>query len=191
MGSYGWKDGLEIALGFLTAIFTGVLASYAVAQFVESRRSSERQLRAYVNVVETLIEDIQVRKIGSFEQHILFIKILMKNFGQTPANDVISWADREYSSTNARPTITNPTKMPAPYSVPPGGAFTHYVMKRLRHGEYDALRAGTATLWVFGEIRYTDTFGSVRKTDFMFFVGGDVRLTIGKYFARAEGNRAT
>lgn len=64
--------------GTYEAFFTGLIAVYAVQQYVESRKSSERQLRAYISFTKT-----RIRNVGLGETPEFFARIY--NAGQTPA----------------------------------------------------------------------------------------------------------
>ena len=60
--------------------FTGALAIIGLVQITDNRQSSERQLRAYVNIATT-----------GYNSNVA--DIVIKNFGATPAYDLTFWDD--------------------------------------------------------------------------------------------------
>lgn len=100
------------------------------------------------------------------------VRLVIKNFGKTPAHSVISWADivvREHPLFGALPP-----KQKTPFItkslIGSGGATTKNVVhaKPPTPQQMDDLRAGTHAIYVYGDIAYTDTFKSTQTTNFRF-----------------------
>jgi hypothetical protein len=72
-----------------TAIFTGlatcIIAIYAIRQYRQSRISSEKQLRAYVSV--------EITRAELNDHSITPPELNLRNHGQTPAYQVVSWIE--------------------------------------------------------------------------------------------------
>jgi hypothetical protein len=185
--------------GAWIAVFTIVLTLSTAALWwttqqtlAHAEKSSERQLRAYVDVKEVKFDDTELLGKDAIEGRRLQVQINIRNFGQTPAKDLTTWSRCEFVHGDAPPQIVRPKGISAPRSVPPGGFYSHRLFKDCGFISYTALGTGTAAFWVFGEIRYKDAFGGEQETDFLFKVGGEVRLHGGTTMARASfGNRAT
>jgi hypothetical protein len=122
--------------------------------------------------------------------------IQIKNSGQTPAYKVVHWGNicvREYPLiSNLAPTPTLSLKNAS--VLGPGIYSTKYLFLSapLTAQEVSDLRAGTAAIYVYGEINYRDAFGKKRFTKYrlMHHVGqGAIGINTGLIFAD-EGNEA-
>lgn len=149
-----------------------------------------RQLRAYVSVSVAEIEDV----ITGF---IPRAHLAVKNFGQTPAYDLIGIGGMAMGV--SWETLTPPSSEPIEVTKTSlaAGAITIQVIsgkRPLRPGEREALLDGSKTLWVYGEMRYRDTFDIERITEYRFQVGGGVGLNPlneKQLAVSPEGNRET
>lgn len=137
-------------------IFTGALAVFAFFQVRDSRRSSERQLRAYVCVVSAAREGPHGK--------VMTFAIGIKNTGQTPAYNVrlksgISFSDLGHE---IAPVLHEQVST----ILGPGEGITH----RTDNKEDPLLEAhvplfvGPAKFFVGFEISYIDAFGRTRHT---------------------------
>jgi len=124
------------------------------------------------------------------------VYIQIKNCGQTPAYKVVHWGNicvREFPLTSQLP----PTPILALKNASvlgPGILSTKYLFlpTPLTAQEISDLRAGTAAIYVYGEVDYQDAFGKKRFTKYriMHHVGqGAIGINAGLTFAD-EGNEA-
>jgi hypothetical protein len=63
-------------------------------------------------------------------------------------------------------------------------------MRPLTTGERARIRAGTAAIYVYGEMDYTDAFGESRYTKYRFFSNDTYGLAEGKTGDTGQGNEA-
>ena len=177
-----WKDGFEIALGFLTAVFTGIIATYAVFQYGEMRRSGERQLRAYVMIDEGEASE-------SYGQWNVRLKI--RNFGRTPAYDLKVKTDIRFSplSTGLASALDFPDRgfFLHPSSVIGPGHPFNMLMPMDGFHPVDTLLQADSALFAVGRIEYCDAFGRSRWTTFQLYADPRVSLNMSQC---AVGNDA-
>jgi hypothetical protein len=187
--------------GFL-AIFTAVLAIFTFKLFQVGRDqhdrlketidhakdSSERQLRAYILVEATGLEDLVDG--GSPRAAVTF-----RNVGQTPAYEVVchgrmaicpfplqedlpalNWSEVRRSKEPLGPTLK---RSKTEVGFPVLGEVPHLF----------GLRSGDWAIYVYGEIRYKDAFDKPHTTKYRFFSGGLIGIESG-LTAYHEGNEA-
>ena len=148
-----------------------VLALFAVLTWDVIRKSSQRQLRAYLGIVST----------SAFYQDEKFIfegKPTLLNTGQTPAYNVSYWANASVEPV--------PLRTDFPFSMPKEG-FTHsavlgrdqsFIMNRmidripnLTPDDITAIKIAKGTAFhIWGCIRYDDVFGDSHKTKFSLWL---------------------
>ncbi len=170
-------------LEILGALFTGVIALFAILQYREFRRSSEKQLRAYVYVDQVEVLDITVGKIPH-------ARISIKNSGQTPAFDLTSSCLMGFT------TYPEPTEIPPSNKGPqhhqtlgPGSSrvLTPDLSLPLTQSHINALASGGGkAIYIIGELTYRDAFNNTWVTEFRLFTGGPVPL--GSVTSAATGN---
>jgi hypothetical protein len=166
--------------------FTGIIALFAFIQIRDNRRSSERQLRAYVMVGTATIFDIVPNKIPN-------CKIQIKNFGQTPAYRLrcgISMGFTRFpiiDSDIVWPTVEYDEKVRAERPIAPGDDFPvfHDLGKTISIAQVEALLEGRWAIWIAGRVIYTDAFDVVRRTNFCFYTTketgvGNLAAVLGK-----------
>lgn len=169
------------------ALATGLIAIYAVRQYAESSRSSERQLRAYVEV------EIEKFLFGGTETTEIVLKV--HNFGLTPAYEVVTncWVD-----IRVFPPAPN-ASYSGPMSMGPGSNATINPQRaiRVKTGTARALNSkelidvsdgGSRRFYVYGNTSYRDTFGKLRHTDFSFAVQGAPGVPLDVAILPAEAN---
>jgi hypothetical protein len=174
---------LETWAAMMAAVFTGWIGGYAVLQYGESRKSSERQLRAYCFVEKASISGVDVGEVP-------VATIRLKNFGQTPARDFLHWARVTYApfplQAPLRPldmTVRRPRPLP-----PSGDTGAHPRLNvALTAPEIEALAEGVSAIYIMGEMQYLDAFGTQRWTKFHLFTGGPLGLS-GQVAQHEEGN---
>lgn len=152
-----------------------------------NRESSERQLRAYVNVTEIVKNDALVDPI--------MFEISLRNNGATPAYDFTGW---EVIGVNHFPPPSDIFYAPeregeVSKAVVGPGSTAHRVagLTRTAFGELeDAFRNGRAAIYLWGEYNYRDAFGARRLTRFRNFCTYE-DLRRGQTADCEEGNDAT
>jgi hypothetical protein len=177
--------------GAITAVFT-VLLTVVTGGLVWTGyvqiRTTRAQLRAYVLTARTIVTNVA--------QGVPEAEVTIKNFGQTPAYNVISVkgfyvgpypstpnfiiTDREF----ANPSLSREV-------LGPGGTAVSADAGPLTPEQRASLTNGTGIIYVYGEIRYRDAFGRQQWTRYRYMMGGPVGLRGDQMAACAEGNEAT
>jgi hypothetical protein len=134
-----------------------------------SKESSERQLRAYVNVSES--KQIAVVMRTDYKQ---FCDIVIKNSGQTPAYDLIAVGEFHGHWPIGQDIITPPinrSEYRGGKSVlnPQSEIILQCKRKEMEYPPRPAPNG--ATMYVYGRIEYRDAFGKDRFTNFCFALG--------------------
>jgi hypothetical protein len=152
--------------------------------------TAERQLRAYVSI--HMVEIIDVAAGFTPRANLVF-----KNFGQTPAYDLIGIGGMamEVSWETLAPPSSDPIEITTT-TLHSGATICQSIVgrRKLIAGEREALIDGTKTLWVYGETRYKDTFNVERITEFRFQIGGTSGINIlneKQMAVSQQGNRET
>jgi hypothetical protein len=149
----------------LPAIFVGWRTLKAM------RESSERQLRAYVlpdnaGIVDgTLLTPPQPARAN-----IPGAGMNIKNFGQTPAYKVVSWAQIAVIAVVDEGRLLVVPPMPDAFSntLGPGGLFNKFLWfdRPLAANEIADIATGMRAVYFYGRIEYRDAFEKARFTNF-------------------------
>lgn len=175
-----WQFGagvIGLATLFLTLKYTRDTAK-AVSE------TAERQLRAYVGVVSI---DTTKPFMDEFTVHI-------KNVGQTPAHKMTFWHAWETGTSVDFVENTEPSSAGPKRDLFPGVDLGIEIPINFRD---DAIRNEVLNrrtpFYLWGGIRYVDTFGKVQKTIFrcMLPIGDGVDTSSHTLISCAEGNDAT
>jgi hypothetical protein len=131
-----------------------------------SDKTAERQLRAYVNNVSTIIRNVEVGKVPE-------VRVEIKNWGQTPAYRV-----RHIGSYTLAVFPWSGVTSPPPYQsesiIGPGSnAFMLLKGHALAAEHVAGLNDGSLAIYIEGSITYKDAFDHDRFTNYRFWVGGD------------------
>ncbi|MGN6147216.1 MAG: hypothetical protein ACTHPD_01615 [Rhizomicrobium sp.] len=179
-----WDWALTAAIS--AAIFTGVLALIGMFQTCDTRKSNERQLRAYVSVIASGFDGTRTGKRGGPAFQIAF-----RNAGQTPANNVRCWTGvkfRDDPLTTDLPPHPNPSLQRTTLG-PQCETFGHGAKADpLTPAEVAAMQAGKEAVYFYGCINYDDVFGNPRETNFRLIFRGDRAAQLEKH---QDGNHAT
>ena len=136
------------------AIFTGVLAAFAFIQVRDSRRSSERQLRAYVHIkMANVVYD------GGF----LIAQVEIFNSGSTPAYGLTHWTT---TGSGIKTDFPEGDKTGSRNDLAPHVPMTTRTPFKLSEGALIEVITGKRQIYVWGEINYTDAFGVDRWTKY-------------------------
>lgn len=170
LGSVFWTlgDFLEHHIGAITA----VIAIAAIMQWRETRRTAERQLRAYVlNSTATIIDGTNLDPkpfLDRTGQPGMMIEI--KNFGQTPAFQLIHWSEMEVSPTAREAAIKPPASLGKihPNVIGPGhtNSKSRWLERSLSVQEIAGIQNGTYGIYIYGRIEYVDAFGEPRWSNY-------------------------
>jgi hypothetical protein len=150
--------------------------------------TTKRQLRAYV-FGSVMVSDPNSARGVNFT-------LTVTNSGQTPAYDstfVFSSRHVDYFPGLPLPDLRGvPTQgWQSKGPIPPGGTFVSVIKApAFTADDMAALGDGIKAVYAFGEIRYTDAFGTGRSTKFRFLFGGDVGVAAGPLATTADGNDA-
>ena len=161
-------------------------------------KNAAKQLRAYVGPGD--------RRLVGLEDEKDFVTVIeFKNFGQTPAHDVLIYADGfHWPKDEPIPTKNwlerELSEAPSAALIHPGESVFIPVTgdgKRLPDWLRSAIKGGTEVFYIFGFISYRDVFGASQKTEFRYSLTGpdlDVVLHPDGWHPLqvcAEGNNAT
>lgn len=179
---------------------------------VERQRSyAEMQLRAHVfvefgnigNVANPLPGLLNIPTPNpaaiNFQNSGPFIYLQIKNFGHTPAYDVIHWGNAHFDRLPLVSPLPKRQRFPGMQMtknmIGPGSGMTKNLPMPtpLTTQQIADLRAGTAAIYVYGIIVYKDTFGKRRRTRYRWMhldaagrIGVSTTLT-----GCGQGNEAT
>jgi len=162
----GVLDWLSVNSGCILVLLVSVLVVLFMAQFELSRRSSQRQLRAYV------IPDgskIFVGETGEPRATISF-----RNCGQTPARGVVGWARMDLidSETEEESELPQVAVRSATTLAANGSLSKALWFRTLSPEEVDLVRSGRKTISVSGLVRYSDIFRRRHETQFRLAYSG-------------------
>lgn len=190
-----WKKILQNPVAVFTgiiAIFTILLVVAGFRQVAISRNTAVRQLRAYVHISSIAITNV-ANPIPPPGEHscpetpamlskdcgpIAFVEI--KNTGQTPAYDVLHGTGIGFHEFPLKDSLSmSPPSGHITKGVLPTGGPSHKMIiqkERLSTQEMDQLRSGTAKIYVYGVIKYKDTFGKSRTTYYRYMHPGEDKI---------------
>ncbi|MDQ6867610.1 MAG: hypothetical protein M3178_04110 [Pseudomonadota bacterium] len=181
-----------IALAFLTLVLAvGTLFLWlATRRLVRgSEKTAERQLRAYVLVSSARIHDFGIERPPRVE-------IIIKNSGQTPAFDLLSWSGMIFEKFPLNIELVDPPPdiKQSRSTLGAGDISSHLTTAGcpLTKIETDMIIAGKVAIYVFGEIKYKDIFKKIeRSTRYrMMYGGGGGATPDGALTFCEEGNDA-
>ena len=185
----GHNDPLEIASAvgaIVAAVCTGALALFALIQIRDSRRSNERQLRAYVSVSTGGVTGLAATtKVSA--------KIFIENVGQTPAYEATCYMAIQPvpmpMTKESDLSFLGETGLEQPKStatLAPGHehrlSFIWETFDPLPAEHIVGIRNGELALVVAGWIRYRDIFGQFHRANFChLYWGADTSDGSGRY----------
>ena len=145
----------------------------------------ERQLRAYVSVSEAYISSATGKTPPT-------ISLEVRNFGQTPAYDLIWLASYTVSpEPDAAPFALHREVPPSKSTLFPATTTSKTIILPGWKPDYgEMISAGKAAVYAFGEISYTDAFGKKRRVAYRLKHGGSQGVRPEKLYPTEEGNEA-
>jgi hypothetical protein len=194
-------------------VASGIAASVEnTSKMAEDQRDFwSRQMRAYVFVQTINIYNVagppsptpsgQQPPLGArtLPDRGPIIIIIIRNFGHTPASDVVHFANvvfREFPLTSSLPELDEigNRQLMSVFSMPPtGGSTKNHVHPILTDEQVAQLRDATAAIYVYGKIIYTDTFGIERETHYRFRHNANTGIVgiSGELTGTEQGNDST
>jgi hypothetical protein len=160
-------------------------ANRAAVRLAEN--TAQRQLRAYVNFYDITSSEIA-------EGRAIAIRINMRNFGQTPAYDVV----------NLFGTVFDVIPSPKPFPHKSDRSRVDYLSKTtlgpsapmsvtvqiapIPADKMAAFRAGKYALYLYGELIYRDAFGKTHHLHYRALQGGGPQDPPGYFSGAEDGN---
>jgi hypothetical protein len=184
LGEPAWAT---VAATIVIAAFTGTLWWSTHKLWKAGEKHSERQLRAYVNVIDAFITHANDEWSPNF-------RIKIKNNGQTPAFKVIDRSSVKSVFIGGPPSFNDlPKEVTHCSDLGPGQEHGHTLI--IHRDPWQLLKSAIekhiGTCYVFAEITYFDTFGGKHFTRYRLQVGADDEgVSDGGLFFSAEGNES-
>jgi hypothetical protein len=146
------------------------------------------QLRAYV-----VVSSAKIHNFGFVDPP--KAQIVIKNSGQTPAFDAVSWAGVAIGEFPLNFKLESPGKdfKQSRSTLGPGIESGHWITaaRALNQIEFEKINAGSAAIYVHGSIVYKDAFNIERFTHFRLMYGGGAGASpMGAMVFCEEGNDA-
>jgi len=173
----------KLILETLEACATVGIAGYAVLQYSEGRKSSERQLRAYM-CIDTVT--------GAYDDAGLFsVEVKLTNAGQTPAYKADNWTAIGFRVVPPdRGMGPGESRTPHSVMIGPGLHKTNSVSRIPTPTEIELMQAKKGAIFVWGRMDYIDAFGEPRWTEFRTYTFETSGRGIGMR-NHPDGNEAT
>ncbi len=126
----------------------------------ETKKSNQLTLRSYV-----LATDIKPLK-GRLEEG-LVVRVVMKNTGKMPAQDVAIGVRFAYAASQPRPAVRHEADVSSRSLIGPDQTYPgDYPIRKPTQAESELLAGGKGKLYVFGIITYNDFFATDHVTMF-------------------------
>ncbi len=166
----------DLTRRYMWATIIGVIGAWVglgilIVQTIISRHTAQRQLRAYVftntsDILEgTIIDPPRIDKTN-----FPFVHVTIKNSGQTPAYDVISWLQIDVTVQTEERTlvVSTPIQRGSTINLGPGGTFTKFLWfhRPVTAPEISEIASGVRGVYAYGRIEYIDAFKVRRFTNF-------------------------
>lgn len=153
---------------FFSICGTGLL----VWTLMETRRTSRRELRAYI--FPENVGAFQIKE-GDTVTDVVGSGLLLRNSGQTPAYKVRHWGEVkiwDVADEDSLPLSRSFAGFENP--VPPNGTFHkgRNTGGPLSEEEIAALKSGIKAIYVYGRVEYIDAFAKPRFTTYRFMWSG-------------------
>lgn len=153
---------------------------------IGAEKNAERQLRAYVFIEKAGINDF-------YNNARIQLNITLKNSGQTPARNVVVWANMKVADRNNPGDFGDAAVQPQnKTNLPPNGKLTTtFDMTPVPAQIQTAFANGQYWGYVWGAITYVDVFDRPQTTNFKVFArGGEGPAALHLSYCE-DGNEAT
>jgi hypothetical protein len=160
----------NVRLTLWIVIFTMVGTAGLIMTFVQQRKTSRAELRAYISVVPQGLP-----KFGVGDKSCAIIR--MRNTGATPAYECLQHGVvliREYPLTsdpmdNIHPVIEGVRAPSTVHGRDESSAFI-YGYEAVTKEEWAAIQKGDKVIYLIGNVYYRDTFDRPLRTEFCYFL---------------------
>jgi hypothetical protein len=172
-------------VGIIALIISLLVGLFGIIQWIVARKQSRQELRAYIHT------DIKARKMDELNlimrgipgiknpPNELIYDVAFQNHGQTPAHKITVHADSvvekyphpdvtKFDSDELHDYVTQ--KLEFATSLGPGAKSNIMVIlkKKISAEDIGLLQLRNKAIYVFGQIRYLDSFGMKRHTNFRY-----------------------
>lgn len=148
-----------------TALFTALIFIVTLGLWIVAIRTARRQLRAYVT---NLMDNHPQRTDAGYD-----ITMGIHNYGETPAYKVHGWSQFKVITKDEWGTYKfakAPWRIDAPrFTAFPDRSYAHGNDIKLSTAEVGSICEGESRLYLWGEIRYRDTFGKRKWSRFRVY----------------------
>lgn len=185
-----WLVYLTGTLCFITLVlagFTGWLWHATKSLVLGADDTAKRQLRAYVTIEKAMITGLDDGDVPT-------ATLVIKNAGQTPAHKLEGMGGIAIgTSWEAIPQAQEGPIIMTQSSLGPGCTSMqfHQAPRPLHSGEMTTLCDGSHIIFVYGEMRYIDTFDNPHIIKYRFQVGGSAGIRGNQLAICPEGNLET
>lgn len=153
----------------------GIASIISVAALMVAMRTGRRQLRAYLMPDQVMVlhpsHEADYKRKRPRPQDLPMIQVHLKNYGATPATNVLHWVGFELLPFGSEHRLLAPTSMEriSEGAVAPGGVITKSLLleRAVTPGEAAAFADGKVALYVRGRATYRDIFRVKRETNFL------------------------
>jgi hypothetical protein len=152
-----------------TAFATCVIAAYAILQYREFRKSSQRQLRAYVSALPKKMA------LGS-DNRTITVLVMIQNMGPTPAfKTQCLWDVQVLDHPMKKPFRFHPHPEDKTKPIPSWVSYpnSEHMMPKphvLTEADLANIQAGTHAIYAFGRITYVDAFRVGQEGEFCAYI---------------------
>jgi hypothetical protein len=160
----------------------GVIGAWAgivvlITQTIAAKNTAQRQLRAYLFLQTTdILEGSMLTPPSPARTNFPFVHASIKNSGQTPAYEIISWLQIAITGPSNENTLVLPLPMQrvSANNLGPASMFTKglWFDRPLTAPEIADIATGARAIYAYGRIEYTDAFAVRRFTNFRLKYNG-------------------
>lgn len=176
-----------LAVATIALVFaTGLLWRSTKKLVTEAEDTAKRQLRAYVST------DTEVVTIDGALPKVPTHGIILRNHGQTPANQITHWTRLLVAEFPLKEPLDRSEPVDVVIkSVLHPGADRHIVAEKdLTDDEFGAIMKDGYALYFWGDVKYIDVFNNPQSTRFTYFLDRGA-FKIGKWAHYKDGNDST
>jgi len=163
-----WRTTRRAVIDGEAAIAEAAKAAEAATRQAETTdRTAERQLRAYVFIENAWLK--QTTGHSAWE-----IRYKVKNFGQTPASNVVVIDTGKAIDPAADASLPIPQDITEYGALAPSGDFIDCWTDKIEFVTRTDLREQRKTIYLAGKVDYVDAFGTNRWTTFCYSITGEI-----------------
>ena len=165
----------QITAAWVAAILSGIGTMLLAATLWDTRRTSRRQLRAYLDFDDTELEAVEASGDASDWWEARF---RVKNVGETPAFGVTIDV-RSHRPWRPDVVVIDDRKTPQPIGgITRGDDFTYRVATYIALQDKERIAGDDTVVWFEAVVAYRDTFGRRRRTSAIWDVTAEPGLAL-------------